>query len=626
MSRAPWRLALLVAVLLCTFARAGTDQPIELAVDASEAPRKIIHAKLVIPTTPGEVTLYYPKWIPGEHGPNGPITDLVGLKMSAAGKPVTWKRDDADMFAFHCDVPVGATALEVALDFVSPPANASGFSSSASITPKLATLNWNQFVLYPKGKTMQEVEFQPSLRVPDGWKVATPLLIDTQSGSETRFNKVTLETLIDSTVLTGVYFREIKIGPADGPPHYLDLACDSPAGLDIPDEVKKHFDRLVAETGALFGARHYRSYRFLVALSDYVSHFGEEHHECTDIRGPERGLVDESLRTGFIGVFPHEFVHSWNGKFRRPADMITRDLQEPERTRLLWVYEGLTQYLGTILNARAGFWTPEQLRDALALTVQQQTSQRGRTWRPLDDTAAAAQLLYGARRDWFSWRRGVDFYDEGTLLWLEVDTRIRQLTRGERSIDDFCKRFHGGESGPPGVKGYTLDDIVADLNAVAPFDWKGLLTRRVSLPAEGPPLDGLHRSGWRLVFTDKASDYQQNAETVGKGLDLTASLGLSVSSEGGISDIVRGGPADGATIGPGMKVVAVNGRKFSTQVLRDAVAATKKGQKLEFLVENGEYIRPHPLDYAGGERYPHLEREHAQKDLLDEIIKPQARK
>jgi predicted metalloprotease with PDZ domain len=321
-------------------------------------------------------------------------------------------------------------------------------------------------------------------------------------------------------------------------------------------------------------------------------------------------------------LLPHEYVHSWNGKYRRPADMITRDFQGAQRTRLLWVYEGLTEYLGVVLAARSGLWTPAQTRDHLAAITDGQQNRRGRTWRPLEDTAVAAPFLYDARPDWASRRRGVDFYDEGTLLWLDVDTLIRELTQGRRSLDDFCRRFHGGESGPPTVKPYTFDDVVADLNAVAPYDWKGLLQRRVGVPVDGAPLDGVKRGGWKLAFGDTPSAYHKAMDELGKSLDLTTSIGLALSAEGDVVDVIPGKAADRAGVGPGMKVVAINTRAFSADALRDAIAATKTGRRLELLMKNGEFFTPHALEYREGAKYPRLERDAAREDVLGKILKP----
>src|SRR5206468_1678666 len=371
---------------------AGKPRPVTLDLDASEVARKILHVKLVIPAHRGALTLYYPKWIPGEHAPTGPITDLAGLKLSAGGKSVAWKRDDADMYAFHCEVPAGALEVEASLDFLLPPSSVGGFSSAASSTTELATFSWNQVLLYPAETSARDIIYKAS---------------------------------------------------------------------------------------PLFGAHHYRSYRFLFALSDGVAHFGLEHHESSDDRVPERALLDEEQRKAHATLLPHEFVHSWNGKYRRPADFATPDFQQPMRTSLLWVYEGLTQYLGQLLAERSGLWSAEDYRDKLALIVEWAGDHAGRTWRPLEDTAVSAQLLYPARRDWEAWRRSTDFYDESTLIWLDADTLIREKTGGTRSLEDFIHAFHGGESGPPVVVPYTFNDVVAGLNGVMPYDWAVFLRERV---------------------------------------------------------------------------------------------------------------------------------------------------
>ncbi len=595
--------------------------PITLALDATDAPRKILHAKLTIPAQPGPLKLFYPRWIPGEHAPTGPITDLTGLKITAAGKAIAWRRDEVDMYALHCTVPEGATAVEVALDFLTP-GTTSGFSSGASCTAHLAVINWNQFLLYPAGRPAREIECRASLRLPAGWKLGTALPVGKQDAAVTEFEAVSLERLVDSPVLCGAHLREVALGPAAGTPHAIVLACDTAAGLEMSKEVKANLDRLVAEAHKLFGARHYRGYKFLLTMSDQVAHFGLEHHESSDNRMGERYLLDDRVRKGLgAGLLPHEYVHSWNGKYRRPAAMVTDTFQQPQRTNLLWVYEGLTQYLGCVLTARCGLWTEQQFRDNLAQISDWAQNQRGRTWRPLEDTAVAAQLLYAARGDGAAWRRSVDFYDEGVLLWLDVDTLIRQKTKGKRSLDDFCRRFFGGEDGPALLKTYTLDELAAELNAVAPHDWKGLLVKRVTATGAAAPLDGVRRGGWKLTYAAKSSDLHQARETDDKAIDLTASVGLLLRDDGGVTDVIPGKAAHQAGVAPGMKLLAVNGRRWSAANLRTALAGTKTGGKLELLLENGEFFRTLALAYRDGERYPRLEREQGQTDYLTAILR-----
>jgi len=625
--------ATLAAVLISaasTLAQ-STKAPIKIEVDLREAPRRIFHARLDIPTAAGPLTLVYPQWIPGEHGPTGPIADLAGLKFTAAGKPLPWRRDDVDMYAFHCQVPAGASSLEVTLDYLSPVSTGS-FSASPAATAQLAVLNWNLVVLYPQGSKTDELTYSASLRLPTGWKFGTALEAAKESADEIAFRPVSLTTLVDSPVIAGANFRAIPLSSSEAPLHLLDLAGDSAAAVAISPELVAHFKQLVAEAGALFGARHYRHYDFLLSLSDYVQPFGLEHHQSSDNRSPERALLDPDRYALFAGLLPHEFVHSWNGKYRRPAGLATPDYQQPMRGDLLWVYEGLTQYLGYVLTARSGLRTPDAQREYLAWVGAYLDHWPGRTWRPLEDTAVAAQILYGTRGEaWTSWRRSTDFYDESLLIWLEADTIIRRESQGRHSLDDFCRRFHGGQSGAPAVVPYIFDDVVAAMNEVAAYDWRGFFTARLNSTSPHAPLGGLEGSGWRLVYTDTLNEHLRSMERVSKLTDVRFSIGVIVKNEkddkddGAILDVIPGTPAALVGIGPGMKLLAINGRKWSPDVLRDALRAAKGSSgPIELRVENAEHYQTYRLDYHDGERYPHLVRDAARTDLLDQILRPRA--
>jgi predicted metalloprotease with PDZ domain len=625
MLRRIWFVGLLAgfALLQSSHALAASPGLIELDVDASEVARRIIHAHLVIPAKPGPMILVYPKWIPGEHGPTGPITDLAGLNVTAGGREIAWHRDETDMYAISCQVPAGVAAVKVSLDFLSAPPAEEGFTSAASATAQLAIINWNQLLIYPKGEKAGEILFRVSLSLPEGWRFGTALPVESKSGIKTRFSAVSLETLIDSPLLCGKYFREVDLTAPGGAQHSLLMAADNEAALELSPELKTGYSNLVAEAGALFGARHYGSYKFLLSLSDYIAHFGLEHHQSSDNRVPERTLIDEKLHLVKASLMPHEFVHSWNGKYRRPADMATADYQQPKRTSLLWVYEGLTTHLGYVLTARSGLWTPEQYRQALAFFADWVQNQRGRTWRPLNDTAVSAQLLFGARADWQAWRRTVDFYREGVLLWLEMDMIIRQETDSRRSLDDFCRAFFGGKNSPPGVLPYTFEDIVASLNAVASYDWESYLAERLTQATTNAPLGGIESSGWRLTYADTRSEYQEALESSQKQAYLTSSIGMLVKEDGTIVDIVPGKAVDRAGIGPGMKVVAVNSQRWSLDLIRYAIAATGHGSRpLELLLENSGYFFTRTLDYKERAKYPRLERDSSKADLLTKVIEP----
>jgi predicted metalloprotease with PDZ domain len=604
--------------------RAQPPRPIALEVDAREAPKKIFHARLTIPAAPGPLTLVYPKWIPGEHGPSGPIADLAGLKMSAGGREVPWNRDPEDMFAFHVEVPAGAAAIDVALDYLSPGVDEGKFSSAASATANLAVITWNTLALAPQGKNGDELMYAASVRLPAGWRYGTALPLGRETPERVEFAPVSFTTLVDSPLLTGAHFRTVTL-TTEAPVHRIHIAADGDAALEASPAQIDGWKRLVAETGALFGARHYRSYSFLLTLSEHTAHFGLEHHESSDNRIPERSLVDDDRRRLSSELLPHEMTHSWNGKYRRPAGLAPGSFEKPMHGDLLWVYEGLTQYLGGILTARSGLWTPEEYREYLALSAATMDRQAGRAWRPLADTAVAAQILYDARDDWAAARRGVDFYPESELLWLEADTIIREGSHGAKSLDDFCRLFYGGESGPPAVVTYGFDDVVEALGKVAPHDWRAFWRSHLDKTSEHAPLGGVSASGWKLVYTDRIPQMQKSAEEQDDVVDVRFSLGFEVKESGAIPDVLPGSPADRAGVGPGMKLIAANGRRVSRETLRDAIRETKTlSRPIELLVENGSFFRTHRLEYGGGESYPSLERVPGSADVLSEILKPRS--
>jgi len=603
----------------------ATPPTVTLAVDASTAPRKIFHASLKIPASPGDLTLYYPKWIPGEHAPDGPVVDLAGLKFTARGTTLKWRRDTLDGFTLHVEVPAGTTEIDAELDFLSPAMFEGGFSAGSSATDKLAIISWNQVLLYPKGYNSNDINYSASVKLPDGWKFGTPLPVISQTGNEIKFDTVSLTTLVDSPVITGQFLKIVPL--ASDPVTEMDIAADSAAALEAPQEVWDHYRNLVEQAQRLFGAHHYRDYHFLYTLSDHVAHFGLEHHESDDSRVDEQALVDETARKLSASLLPHEYVHSWNGKYRRPADLATPDYEQPMQDDLLWVYEGLTNYLGFVLTARSGLLSAEQDRDDLGLTAAALDHTPGREWRNLQDTADAAPELYFSSEAWHSWRRSVDFYEEGTLDWLWADVIIRQQSKGKKSLDDFCHLFHGAPNTGPMVKTYTFDDVVAALNDIVPYDWRGFWTDRLGNHGPGAPLGGIEGSGWKLVYDENPSEMESAAMSAERAASATYSLGLELREDGTITDTVEGMPAAMGGIGPGMKLVAVNGRRFAGEssrgeVLREALRAAKTSSApIELLIENTDYYRTYKIDYHGGEKYPHLVRDESKPDLLSDILK-----
>jgi predicted metalloprotease with PDZ domain len=611
---------------LSVLSAAAHAQAIQLSVDLSDASRNIFHSRLKIPATPGPLTLVYPQWIPGNHRPAGPIGNVTGLQMQAGGKPLAWQRDSIDMYAFHVDIPAGVSELQVSFDTITNDGSAG--ASGPSATTNVLDLNWNQVVLYPQNANSDEVQIAASVSMPaPGWKFGTalPWLRSEQTGGNTveLFKTVSLTTLVDSPLIAGENYRKIELTkPGDTPLHVIDMVGESEAALAMNPADEAAYRKLVVETGALFGARHYREYHFLLTLSDEAGHHGVEHHESSDNSVGERTLIESDQRLVTVGLLPHEFVHSWNGKYRRPAGLATRNYQEPMIGDLLWVYEGLTEYLGDVLTARTGLWTQEQYREALAGTAAMLEHRSGRSWRPIEDTARSVQTLRMQGPQWQNWRRSLDYYPEGELIWLEVDSIIRQQTHGQKSLDDFCRLFHGGQSGAPKVVPYTFDDLVRTLNEVTPYDWAGLLRERVNSTNPHAPLGGIERSGWRLVYNDQPNSIESAEEKLGKRTNAIYSLGLLIKEDGEFQDVVVGSLAYIAGIGPGMKLIAINGRAWSRDVLLDALRGSKgNNQPIELLVENAKFFKTYSISYHDGIKYPHLQRSNA-PDLLGEILKP----
>jgi predicted metalloprotease with PDZ domain len=612
---------LLISVpVACFAARPISSSSVRVAVDLTDAPRNIFHSSITLPAIPGEITLVYPKWIPGNHRPSGPIANVAGLHFRAGNQELAWRRDPVEMYSFHITVPPGTKEIQATFDLIS--ADSAGGGGPAAST-NLLDLNWNQVVLYPDGVASDAVEFVPSVRLPEGWKYGTALTTASATGDEVSFNPVSLTTLVDSPLIAGAHYRQVELMPAgEIPAHVMDMVAESDADLEITPADTAAYRKLVAEADALFGAHHYTQYHFLYTLSDSVGHHGLEHHQSSDNSAAGRTLLDPKKHLLEAGLLPHEFVHSWNGKYRRPAGLATKNYQEPMIAALLWVYEGLTDYLGNVLTARSGLWTPEQYREELAMTAAMLDHRAGRSWRPLEDTAVSVQTLRMLGPQWENWRRGLDYYPEGDLIWLEVDTILRTQTGGRRSLDDFCRRFHGGESGPPKVVTYTFEDLVRELNSLAPYDWAALLKERVRSTSTHAPMGGIEGSGWRLVYNDKPNEFRKALAEVSKMTSAAYSLGFTLSKEGQFVDVIPGSPAYQAGLGPGMKLIAVNGRAWTPTVLTQALhSAQINHQPIEVIVQNGEFFKTYSIPYFEGEKIPHLERVEGQPDLLTEILK-----
>jgi predicted metalloprotease with PDZ domain len=621
MSRGVLVLLTVVMVMLNSVAAASDapPTPISISVDATQVSQRILHAKLVFPVHPGPLTLYYPKWMPADHSPDGPVWNLAGLKFFSGERQLPWQQDDVDMYAFHLVVPEGVSSVEASLDFlISAPGPAIDFSASGAAN--LFILMWNQVLLYPKGWPASELTFVPILTLPSDWKFSTSLPISKRSGSTVSFSPVALDLLVDSPVQSGQFMRVFPLSPS--PPQELDVLSDDAWALEVPPDLIDGYKRLVAEADALYKSHHFREYHFLLTLSDNVMELGQEHHESSDDRVKQHTLVDPNARLHMAGLFPHEFSHSWNGQYRRPEGLATPDFQQPMKGELLWVYEGLTEYLGTVLSVRSGLLTQAQSHDRIASVASEMEHRAGRQWRSLQNTATAAQILYFSVPEWASYRRGTDFYPEAVLIWLEVDATIRKLTGDRKSMDDFCHVFYGGHEGEPVIKTYTFADLVSTLNGIAPNDWEALFRSRLDATARAP-FGGLLGSGWRLVYNNEPNEMISAADAVSGTGDFTSSLGLRVKHDGSVIDSIPGMPAFQVGISPYFKIVGVNGREFSVDELKRAIHDSETNSSpIEITTSNSGKLALHKLPYHKGSQFPHLERVDGSPDYLDEILKP----
>ena len=613
---------LAVALLLGVGVAQAAD--LRVRVDARDVQRKHVHSELTLAVHGGgPLTLVFPKWIPGEHAPSGPLDTMIGLAIRANGAQLAWQRDPYDMYALSVTVPPGTEQLEISLD-TGLPVETGVFGTGPTSSAQLAVLPFNLFVLAPKGRDAATITTEASVLAPPGWQVACALATHAGADGSVALEGATLDRLIDSPVQMGAHLLSIDLPGSPPDPelrHTLSIAADSAAALAVPDGFAAAYGRLVAQAGALFGTRMYRHYTWILSLSDHVAHFGLEHHESSDDRYYENAVTDPGRRELLAELLAHEYVHSWNGKYRRPAGLLSPDYDRPMDGSLLWVYEGLTQFWGTVLPVRAGLYTAESYREMLAAVAGEYDLQPGDRWRPLADTAVAAQLLYGSEI-WESSRRGVDFYDASELLWLNVDSQLRARSGGRASLDDFMRRFYAGSGRSPALSPYVEADVYATLAAIAPGDWRGLIRRHLDTLGPQALLEGLESSGWRLEYSARTNSYVQRMEDARQRIDRRWSIGLLLDNKAGVVDVIEGRAAALAGVGPGMRLIAVNGRRFSVEVLDAAIAAAHQDRKpIELLVESADYYRTLGVAYFDGPRFPHIARIAARADTLSEVLK-----
>jgi len=593
---------------------------LKLTVDATDLDRKIWNVTTTMPVAKtGDFVFLYPQWVPGGHSPRNDLDKLAGLVVTAGGKRIPWTRDVVNVNAFHVDVPAGVNEIQISYQFLTAVEAKVG---RTEVTPEMLNLQWLQVTMYPAGYYTRQIPIQASVKLPEGWKLATALETASTSGQITTFKPTTVETLVDSPIFAGKYFKSIDLDPNGPAPVRLNLVADSPELLEAkPEQIQIHKD-LVQQAYKLYGSHHYDHYDFLVALSDKIGGIGLEHHRSSENRVVPKYFTEWDK--SFVGrdLLSHEYTHSWNGKFRRAADLWTPNLNVPMRDSMMWVYEGQTQYWGNVLAARSGLLTKQQALDSLALTAAAYDNRRGRDWRPVQDTTNDPIIANRKPLSWLSWQRSEDYYSEGLLVWLDADTLIREKTGGKKSLDDFAKAFFGVDNGSYVPRTYTFDDVVSTLNGVYAYDWASFLKTRIQDVQEKAPLDGFARGGYKVVYTDTPSEFMKSAESKSKSTALSYSLGLTVGSDGVLTDVQWGGPAFKASLTQGLTVVAVNGEAFDGDKLKAAVTAAVKPENplVELLVKDGSRYRMVKIDYRGGLRYPRLEKIPGVPSRLDDIL------
>jgi len=620
----------MTVVLLGVAARADVPPPVDipypgmlaLRVDARNVAQKIFAVHERIPVQPGPITLLYPQWHLGTHAPSGPLlAQFSGLELTGNGQHVEWSRDPVNMYAFHAEVPAGVTTLEADFQFLSPLERDEG---AILATPAMLAVHWEALLLYPAGFYAHGIRVQPSLIVPEQWPVAGALEVAARDGDTVQFKPVDIEELVDSPIYAGRYFRRIDLDPGAKVPVFLDMVADAPENLSAsPAQLQAH-RQLVQQAYKLFGSHHYAHYDFLMALSDEFGFSGLEHHQSSENGVRTTYFSDwdhqQSWRSGLVS---HEFIHSWDGKFRRPADQLTANFNLPMQDSLLWVYEGGTSYWGHVLGARSGITETSQMREALAATAARYDHRVGREWRSLQDTTNDPIINRRSPLGWVSWQRAEDYYSEGELIWFDADTKIRELSKDRRSLDDFARRFFGVENGRYTALTYTFEDVVNTLNEVQPYDWASFLRSRLDGHGPGAPLDGLARSGWKLVYTEQPTPFFADVETYLKVLDFSYSLGFVIDRGGRLVNVQWDGPAFRAGLTQGYTLLAVNGLAYTPERLRAAITAAKGApEPIALLFRQADRYETKAIDYHDGLRYPRLERIPGTPDRLDEIFKP----
>jgi predicted metalloprotease with PDZ domain len=603
---------------------APQDKPypgwIRLFVDATDTNRRILRVHETIPTRGGNIVLYYPKWIPGDHAPDGPLDRFAGLMIRDRGVPVEWIRDSVDMYAFHIALPNDETTLDIDFQYLSPTSSAVG---AAEISRNLLTLQWNTVVLYPAGYYVRQIPVDASVTLPPDWGFGTALESASTDGAMTSFRRVSLETLVDSPLYAGRNFARFDLDPGGVIPVHLNVFADRPALLEVNTEELKAHRALIQQAAKLFGPPHYDHYDFLMTVSDQIPFpNGLEHHRSSEINTYSDYFTAWDKTPYSRDLVSHEYTHSWNGKFRRPDDLWTPNFNMPMRDTLLWVYEGQTEYWGQVLAARSGLWTKQQALDEWALLAASSAVAPGRNWRSLQDTTNDEIINPRHTQSWITWQRFEDYYDDGQLIWLAADTLIRDLSQNQRSLDDFARAFFDINRGSITPVTYTFQDVISTLNNIQQYDWNTFLHALLSDVGKPAPIDGIRRGGYKLIYTEEQGDYQRETEVKRGYTDLIFSIGLRVDNTGMITNVRWDGPGFNAGLAEGVQIIAINGIGYDADVLKEAIKSAKDiaTPPIELIIKSGNHFNIVRLDYHDGLRYPHLEREVSELPRLDDIL------
>lgn len=590
---------------------------LRLTIDATDIARGVVSGRLTLQVSgPGPMTLLYPKWMPGYHSPQNPIELFAGLRIEAGGKPLDWRRDPVEVYAFHVVVPEGIDALDASFQFLSPTASSQG---DVVVTDDMLNLQWGRVLLYPAGHFSRQILVEPSLTLPEGWSYATALEVCDRSSCHVRFRPVPLDVLVDSPVMAGLHAKHIPLDESKRV--WLDLFGHEEAALEISPQQADLHRALVDQADKLFASRHFDTYHNLVALSEELGGGGVEHHRSAEIVAPPTYFREWERNLSKRDVFAHEYVHSWNGKFRRGADSWTPSFDQPIRSSLMWIYEGQTQYWGHVLTARAGLWSTDTALQALAKVAATYDVRPGGLWRTMADTTADPVIASRAPLPWPSWQRSEDYYSEGQLLWLAVDTLIRERSGDRRSLDDFARNFFGSDDGRMITKTYDFDDVVQALNDIVKHDWSGMLTHELRSREPGAPLEGLERGGYRLVYREYRNDFCKSFDSLAGQIDLRFSIGLIVSDDGTIQEVMWGSAAFEAGLTSGALILKVNGCDYDQQLLLKAIDLSEAGTPIKLCARARPQSREREVvvDYRGGHRFPHLEPMTGARRRLEEI-------